>query len=90
MKVGDIVSARGKSCKITEQFEHCGRTLFHAHYIDTETGRPMACPDRRCNGEHTCPIHGSNITASEATPISAHDIRELRKFGIRLTQRRAR
>jgi hypothetical protein len=86
LQVGSIISTRGKISKITEAFAHGGEQLFHAHYIDIKTGDPMECTDKRCHGEHTCPIHGANIRAHEAKVIPARELKTLREYGILVNQ----
>jgi len=84
MKVGDTVSVGidARISVITEEFAHGDETLFHAHYVDLMTGEKLRCPDKRCHGEHTCPIHGRNIRATDARIVSQSDIDKLRTFGI--------
>ena len=59
---------------VKASFPHGTRTLYHIHYIDPNTGRLMECPDTRCHGEHTCPIHGSNCTEESMVPFTKADI----------------
>lgn len=73
---GSIVSINGSSQYgvVKESFAHGGRTLYHVHYIDPMNGRLVKCPDPRCHGEHTCPIHGSNLTEDQIEPFTQADI----------------
>jgi len=60
---------------VRETFELGRRLLFHVHYIDSQTGKLMVCPDSRCNSNnHTCPIHGSNETEDRLTKFTDRDI----------------
>lgn len=76
IQVGSIVSIKASSRygRVKETFVHGERTLFHVHYIDSTTGKLMACPDSRCHGEHTCPIHGQNCTEAQLVPFPQADI----------------
>lgn len=57
---------------VVEAFPYGGKTLYHVHYVDHDTGKLMVCPDTRCKGEHTCPIHGSNVEV--AREMTRHDL----------------
>src|SRR5262245_36225034 len=84
IKLGDTISVGvdAKICRVTEQFKHGDETLLHAHYVDLDTGQLMKCPDKRCSGEHTCPIHGRNIRRTEGRIVPQNDIDQLRFYGI--------
>lgn len=76
IETGMIVSVRDGSRYgvVKETFDHGGRTLHHIHYIDSTTGKLMQCPDSRCHGERTCPIHGQNSTKSHIVTFTQADI----------------
>ena len=76
IKIGAIVSVQDsrRYGVVKESFAYGRHTLYHIHYIDPNTGRLMNCPDSRCHGEHTCPIHGSNCTEESMMPFSRTDI----------------
>src|SRR3974390_1951916 len=60
---------------VVEFFEIGRRKLACVHYIDTNTGKPMTCPDSRCDSTgHTCPIHSSNTDVGDLTPFSNSDV----------------
>jgi len=92
VKIGDTVAVGidARICVITEEFALGSETLFHAHLVDLLTGEKLKCPDERCHGEHTCPIHGRNVRASEARLVPQSDIDRLRKFGIHCAPKEAR
>lgn len=86
--LGTLVSlgVTGTFAEIVEVFQHGDGQLYHAHYIDFQTGERMKCPDMRCNGGHTCPIHGRNITPQgEGSPeykiVPKRDVTQLQKLG---------
>lgn len=66
---------------VKESFDHCGQTLYHVHYIDPNTGKLIRCPDPRCQGEHTCTIHGTNSTEDQIGPFSSAEIEWLVQEG---------
>jgi len=77
--------------KIVEIFEYwrpsrLGHTpeqlLYHVRYLDLKTGLPMECPDKRCKGEHTCPIHGANVPAEVIKPVPDRDLAFYRSEGL--------
>ena len=76
IQLGIVVSikASNRYGVVKESFPHGRQTLHHIHYIDPNTGRLMECPDFRCHGEHTCPIHGSNCTEDRMVPFTKADI----------------
>ena len=76
IKIGAIVSVQDSTRygMVKESFAHGRHTLYHVHYIDPNTGRLMNCPDSRCHGEHTCPIHGQNCTEESMVPFTKADI----------------
>ena len=76
IQLGIVVSIKASSRYgvVKESFVHGRQTLYHVHYIDPNTGRLMECPDSRCHGEHTCPIHGSNCTEESMVPFTKADI----------------
>ena len=85
IKVGMIVIIRdssGRYGQVKEIFDHWRPKeqgeprLYHVHYIDSQTGRLMVCPDEaRCKNEHTCPIHGSNCWAEQIEQLPERDIK---------------
>lgn len=77
IQIGSIVSVRDGSRYgvVKESFVQGRRTYYHVHYIDPDTGNVMKCPDSRCHGEHTCPIHGQNSTEDQMVPFTKADIR---------------
>lgn len=74
LKVNDLVVV-GDGCHlavITKKFQDGEHWLHHAHYLDIATGSLMKCPDKRCKGDHTCPVHGMNVHAArKVTPRDA-------------------
>lgn len=56
--------------------------LHHVHAIDAKTGRKVACPDKRCKGEHTCPVHGWNRWADEIRVLNKKDLKQHIQFGL--------
>lgn len=78
--VGTIVSIQGSHLgKVVEVFDYwrpapAEAKLHHVHYIDTKTGKLYVCPDSRCKGEHTCPIHGANCWAEQLTVLPQKDL----------------
>jgi hypothetical protein len=56
--------------------------LHHLHTIDHNTGLKRVCPDSRCHGEHTCPIHGTNEWANGLKPLPEHDLKYFVKEGM--------
>ena len=65
---------------VTEHFAHGGETLMHVHRVDIMTGKLFVCPDNRCRGEHTCPIHGDNVRT--ARQMSENDMAFYVKEGL--------
>jgi len=88
IQLGSIVSIKASSRYgvVKESFVYGERTLFHVHYIDSTTGRLMACPDSRCHGEHTCPIHGQNCTEAQLVAFSQTDIQYVVREGMIATE----
>jgi hypothetical protein len=82
MNLNDVVTVNGGSrlAVLVERFDYGGKQLFHARYIDTKTGKMMKCPDPRCAGAHTCPIHGTNIERANVVP--EHDLKFYNKNGM--------
>lgn len=76
IQVGSIVSIKANSRYglVKESFVHGDRPLFHVHYISPQTGKLMTCPDSRCHGQHTCPIHGQNCTEAQLVPFTQTEI----------------
>ena len=76
IQVGNIVSIKASSRYglVKESFVHGERAMFHVHYIDPQTGKLMTCPDSRCHGQHTCPIHGQNCTEAQLVPLTQVEI----------------
>ena len=81
IQIGSIVSIKPGSRYglVKESFVHGERMLFNIHYIDSMTGKLMKCPDSRCDGGRTCPIHGQNCTESQLVPFTQADIEYLVK-----------
>ena len=67
---------------VKESFDHGGQKLFHVHYIDPDTGKLIHCPDPRCQGEHTCPIHGTNCTEDQIGPFTPAEIESFVQDGL--------
>jgi hypothetical protein len=84
IEIGTLVSSgiSNTFCEVTEIFPHGGETLYHCHYVDLETGLPKECPDSRCHGEHTCPIHGRNERAADLKIVSENDISGYQQHGM--------
>lgn len=78
------VGVSGTFAEIAEVFQHGADQLYHLHYIDFESGERMKCPDMRCNGGHTCPIHGRNVMTDGSAPfriVPEREIKQLQKVG---------
>jgi hypothetical protein len=87
VKPGDIVfmgRKGGPYGRVQYQLEPLvnGKQLYHVHYVDPHTGRLKACPDPRCHGEYTCPIHGENRLASELRALSPDQLATFVKEGL--------
>mgnify|MGYP000847085993 FL=1 len=82
--VGTIVSIKASSRYglVKESFVHGDRAMFHVHYIDPQTGKLMTCPDSRCHGQHTCPIHGQNCTEAQLVPFTHDEIKHFIQEGM--------
>jgi hypothetical protein len=76
IQVGSIVSIKPgtRYGLVKESFVHGERRLFNVHYIDSMTGKLMKCPDSRCDGGRTCPIHGQNCTEAQLVQFTQADI----------------
>lgn len=83
IKVGMIVMIKessGQYGQVKEIFDHwrpggLEPRLYHVHYIDSHTGKLMECPDSRCKGEHTCPIHGQNCWIEQIEELPERDLK---------------
>ena len=69
-----VVRSSGCFGQIREIFDHGDRKLYHIHRIDTVSGKLKICLDGRCRGEHTCPIHGTNVEADAIDLLPSRDI----------------
>ena len=84
IRVGSFVLLKASSQYglVKESFVHGDRAMFHVHYIDPHTGKPMTCPDTRCHGERTCPIHGQNCTEVQLVPLTQAEIKHFVQEGL--------
>jgi hypothetical protein len=49
--------------------------LYRVRYINSETGKLLVCPDRRCRGENVaCPICSRHAWHEQLTPLSERDM----------------
>jgi hypothetical protein len=73
--VGTLVTIRNNVsfAVITEVFNYGDKTLYHCHYL-SKAGRKLRCLDKRCHGEHTCPIHGANVERKDLTVLPIRDV----------------
>ena len=67
----DIATRYGVVTKIEIVGYH---KMVTAHFIDHKIGTLLQCPDERCDGRHSCPIHQITIDSSRLSVINKKDI----------------
>lgn len=78
IQIGDIVAATNFSrlAVVRRLWECGGRKLASLHWIDSETGNLLVCPDfARCqHNDTTCPIHGVSVDLDQVAVMSVRDL----------------